>query len=58
MLLVTGDKSPAIYGYMQESLRPCLRSVTNAAIPNAGHGMFRANPGAFSERVIDFLAAH
>ncbi|MEX3957696.1 alpha/beta fold hydrolase [Trinickia sp. EG282A] len=58
VLLVTGDKSPAIYGYMQESLRPCLRSVTNTVIPNAGHGMFRANPRVFSERVLDFLAAH
>jgi len=58
VLLITGDKSPPIYGYMQESLRPCLRQVTVAVIPNAGHGMFRANPEAFNERVSEFLDAH
>lgn len=58
VLLITGDKSPSIYGYMQESLRPCLRQVKNAVIPNAGHGMFRSNPKAFNERVLEFLDAH
>lgn len=58
VLLITGDRSPPIYGYMQEGLRPCLRQASDAVIANAGHGMFRANPGAFSERVSGFLAGH
>ncbi|MBA9845647.1 alpha/beta hydrolase [Ralstonia pickettii] len=58
VLLITGDRSPPIYGYMQEGLRPCLKQVTNAVIANAGHGMFRANPKAFSERVAEFVADH
>ncbi|CBJ35488.1 alpha/beta fold hydrolase [Ralstonia solanacearum] len=58
VLLVTGDKSPPIYGYVQESLRPCLERVTSVAIPNAGHGMFRANPQVFNERIGEFLAEH
>ena len=58
VLLITGDKSPPIYGYMHESLRPCLKQVVNAVIPNAGHGMFRANPKEFNERVLEFLDAN
>ncbi len=58
VLLVTGDKSPPIYGYVQESLRPCLERVTSVVIPNAGHGMFRTNPQVFNERVVEFLAEH
>jgi len=37
-------EDPLIYSYMHEALRPCLQQVTNAVIPKAGHGMFRANP--------------
>ncbi len=58
VLLITGDKSPAIYGYVQEALRPCLGQVSSVVIPNAGHGMFRANPQAFNARVSEFLMAH
>lgn len=58
VLLVTGDKSPPLYGYVQESLRPCLERVTSVVIPNAGHGMFRANPQVFNERISAFLAGH
>ncbi len=58
VLLVTGDRSPPIYGYMQEALLPCLKHVQITVIPNAGHGMFRANPRVFIERVREFLSAH
>lgn len=58
VLLITGDRSPPLYGYMQEALQPCLKQVQKTVIPNAGHGMFRANPTVFTERVSEFLAAH
>ncbi len=58
VLLITGDRSPPIYGYMQEALQPCLKQVKKMVIPNAGHGMFRANPRVFTEQVSEFLAAH
>ena len=58
VLLVTGERSPAIYGLMLAALGPCLRSHEKIVIPNAGHGMNRANAPAYNESVIDFLEKH
>lgn len=55
VLLVTGDKSPLIYGMMHAALQPCLKSQQMATIPNASHGINRENPEAFNTAVIDFL---
>jgi len=55
VLLVTGDKSPRLYGMMHAALQPCLRKHQKITISNASHGMFRDNPEAFNAAVIDFL---
>lgn len=56
VLLVTGDKSPWLYGMMHAALQPCLKKHQKITISNASHGMYRENPEAFNAAVIDFLA--
>lgn len=55
VLLVSGEHSSALYGYMQDALRPCIKQVSNATIADAGHMMFHANPTAFVFEVQDFI---
>ena len=55
VLLVTGDRSPRIYGLMHEALALCLKTRHKVTIPQASHGMYRDNPEAFNTAVIDFL---
>ena len=55
VLLVTGDKSPSLYGMMIAALQPCLRQAQRVTIPHASHTMFRDNPEAFNAAVLDFL---
>ncbi len=55
VLLVTGDKSPRLYGMMHAALHSCLRNHQKVTISNASHGMHRDNPEAFNAAVIDFL---
>jgi len=55
VLLVTGDKSPCLYGMMHAVLQSCLKNQQKVTISNASHGMHRENPEAFNTAVIDFL---
>jgi pimeloyl-ACP methyl ester carboxylesterase len=55
ILLVTGDRSPRLYGMMHAALRPHLKRHHMITIPNASHGMYTENPGAFNAAVLDFL---
>ena len=56
VLLVTGDRSAPLYGYMHSALQPCLKQVANAVIGDAGHIMYHANPTAFVFEVQEFIA--
>ncbi len=56
VLLITGEKSPRPYGVMLESLASCIKQHKKVTIPNAAHLMHRANPQAFNEAVLTFLA--
>lgn len=58
ILLVTGDKSPCLYGMMHTALLPCLKRQQIATISKASHGMNRENPDAFNATVLDFLAQY
>lgn len=56
VLLVTGERSAPLYGYMHSALRPCLKRVSNANISDSGHMMFQSNPTAFVFEVQDFIS--
>jgi pimeloyl-ACP methyl ester carboxylesterase len=58
VLLVTGEKSPAIYGEMLKGLRECLRRFENATVPGASHGMARTHAAAFNAVVLRFMAGN
>lgn len=58
VLLMTGDKSPGLYGLMHDALQSCLKYQQKVTIPNASHGMMRDNPKAFNTAVMNFLEGH
>jgi pimeloyl-ACP methyl ester carboxylesterase len=55
ILLVTGERSPRLYGMMHAALRPHLKRHQMITVANASHGMHTENPGAFNTAVLDFL---
>jgi pimeloyl-ACP methyl ester carboxylesterase len=55
ILLVTGDRSPSLYGMMHAALRSHLKRYQMITIPNASHGMYTENPAVFNAAVLDFL---
>lgn len=58
VLLVTGEKSPLIYGIMHTALENFLKNFKKIQILKASHGMHRDNPKSFNEAVLDFLIKH
>lgn len=58
VLLITGERSAPLYGYMHSALKPCLKQVDDATIADAGHMMFSASPTAFVFEVQEFIAQH
>ena len=56
VLMITGERSAPLYGYMLSALKPCFKQVSNALIADAGHMMYSANPTAFVFEVQDFIA--
>lgn len=55
VLLVTGEKSPLIYGIMHTELESYLKNFKKIQISKASHGMHRDNPDSFNAAVLDFL---
>lgn len=55
ILLVTGERSPRLYGMMHTALRPHLKRHQMITIAHASHGMYTENPGVFNAAVLDFL---
>lgn len=55
VLLITGERSAPLFGYMHSALKPCLKQVDNAIIADAGHLMFSASPTAFVFEVQEFI---
>ena len=56
VLMITGERSAPIYGFMHSALQSCLKQTSNALIADAGHMMFSANPTAFVFEVQEFIA--
>jgi pimeloyl-ACP methyl ester carboxylesterase len=55
VLLITGEYSAPLYGYMHSALKPCLKQVDNAIISDAGHQMFSVSPSVFVFEVQEFI---
>lgn len=58
VLLVTGEKSPGIYGVMLDAIQPCLKDQARVTIPTAGHAMHLQNTQAFNAALLAFLSKH
>jgi len=56
VLLIAGDRSSPLYGYMNSALQACFKKVTKALIGDAGHLMFNENPTAFIFEVQEFIS--
>jgi pimeloyl-ACP methyl ester carboxylesterase len=56
VLMITGERSAPLYGYMNSALQTCLKQTSEVVISDAGHMMFHANPTAFIFEVQDFIA--
>lgn len=56
VLMITGERSAPIYGFMNSALNTCLKQSNNALISDAGHIMYSANPTAFVFEVQEFIA--
>lgn len=58
VLLVTGEKSPGIYGVMLDAVQPCLMDRQRITIANAGQSMHLQNAPAFNAALLAFLSKH
>ena len=56
MLLMAGDRTPAIHDAIFRNLVACLPKAQVARISKAGHGSSRDHPTEFNAVVLAFLA--
>ncbi|MGH9577443.1 MAG: alpha/beta fold hydrolase, partial [Terriglobales bacterium] len=56
VLLVSGEKSPPVFGLMLNALQPCFPRQERVTISNASHIMHRTHSQAFNVAVFGFLA--
>ena len=54
-LLVTGERSPAMFLLVTAELERCLEGESQVMVPNAGHGMHGDNPTFYNQTVLAFL---
>ena len=54
-LLVTGERSPAMFLLVTAELEHCLEGESQVMVPNAGHGMHGDNPDFYNQAVMAFL---
>ena len=54
-LLVTGERSPAMFLLVTAELERCLEGESQVMVPNAGHGMHGDNPTFYNQAVMAFL---
>ena len=54
-LLVTGERSSAMFLLITAELEGCLEGESHVMVPNAGHGMHGDNPTFYNENVMAFL---
>ena len=56
VLLVTGDRSPAVFSVLTDRLEELLPLAERTEIPDASHVMFQENASAFNEAILGFTA--
>jgi non-heme chloroperoxidase len=54
-LLVTGERSPAMFLLITAELERCLEGESQVMVPKAGHGMHGDNPTFYNQTVMAFL---
>ena len=54
-LLVTGDRSPAMFLLITAELERCLEGESQVMVPEAGHGLHNDNAAFYNEAVAAFL---
>ena len=54
-LLVTGERSPAMFLLITAELERCLEGESKVAVPEAAHGMHGDNPTFYNQAVMAFL---
>ena len=56
ILLLTGEKSPKVYGEFIDVMKKCKADISNPLIvPKGTHYMHRVNPEFFNKAILDFL---
>ena len=55
-LLITGERSPGIYGAITRELNKCLPAAKSVILPDASHGLQMENPESFGAALLWFLA--
>lgn len=55
VLLVTGDRSPAVFSFLSDRIEELLPIVERTEIPDASHIMFEENASAFNEAILGFI---
>jgi pimeloyl-ACP methyl ester carboxylesterase len=59
VLVMRGERTNPYYNAVTDALLSCLPAATERfVIPAAGHSSYAANPAAFTEAVLGFLARH
>jgi pimeloyl-ACP methyl ester carboxylesterase len=58
VLMLIGEKSPPAYGRLMGEMQKRGNFKPAVIIPDAAHGMFRQNPKAFNEAILDFTSEH
>jgi pimeloyl-ACP methyl ester carboxylesterase len=58
VLLITGEKSPPLYGKMLDAIQSCLKRSERVVIRTSSHHMPRQNPSGFGDTLLDFMAKH
>jgi pimeloyl-ACP methyl ester carboxylesterase len=58
VLLVTGDRSPAVFQHITDELARCLQNDTTVIIPRAGHPPHAGNPSYYNQVVLRFIMTH
>lgn len=54
-LLVTGERSPAVFLLIAAELERCLKGTLHVMVPEAGHGMHGENPEFYTTAVMGVL---
>jgi pimeloyl-ACP methyl ester carboxylesterase len=54
-LLVTGERSPAMFLLVTAELERCLEGESQVMVPEAGHGIHVDNAAFYNEAVLGFL---